>query len=119
MGIRHKKLLETTTDDFLPILKNKQMSVGHYLKRLHNLALMLGWLPVAGIAPKLWPKPQPKARRAITLDEHQRILEVERNAERNLYYQLLWEIGALQSDAAPSRMRTLIGPQQDDFPIFG
>jgi integrase len=99
-SIRHKKLLETTAENFLTILKIKQMSVGHYLRRLHNLALMLGWLPVPLLAPMLWPKPQPKARRGITLPEHQRILDAEKNAERNLYYQLLWEVGASQSDAA-------------------
>ena len=99
-SIRHKKLLETTVEDFLAILKNKQISVGHNLRRLHNLALMLGWLPVPLLAPCLWPKPQPKARRGITLPEHQRVLDAEKNAERNLYYQLLWEIGASQSDAA-------------------
>jgi integrase len=99
-SLRNKKLLETTAEDFLALLKIKQMSVGHYLRRLHNLALSLGWLPAPVLAPKLWPKPQPKARRGITLAEHQRILEAEQNAERNLYYQLLWEIGASQSDAA-------------------
>ena len=99
-SIRHKKLLETTAEDFLAVLKNKQMSVGHYLRRLHNLALMLGWLPVPVLAPKLWPKPQPQARRGVTLAEHHRILDAEKNAERNFYYQLLWEVGASQSDAA-------------------
>jgi integrase len=99
-AIRHKKLLETTADDFLSILKNPQPSVCHNLRRLHNLALMLGWLPVPVLAPMLWPKPQPKLRRGITAEEHQRILDAEKNAERNLFYQLLWEIGASQSDAA-------------------
>ena len=86
-SIRHKKLLETTVEDFLAILKIKQMSVGHYLRRLHNLALMLGWLPVPLLEPCHWPKPQRKAKRGITLPEHQRILDAEKNAERNLYYQ--------------------------------
>jgi uncharacterized protein (DUF433 family) len=45
-ALRHKKLVETTAEDFLAVLKNKQRSVGHYLRRLHNLALNLGWLPV-------------------------------------------------------------------------
>jgi integrase len=98
--IRHKKLLETTAEDFFAVLEIKQMSVGHYLRRLHNLALTLGWLPVPILTPKLWPKPQPGAKRGITSDEHQRILAAEKNAERNLYYQLLWEVGASQSDAA-------------------
>ncbi len=32
--------------------------------------------------------------------EHQRILVAEKSPERNLFYQLLWEIGSSQSDAA-------------------
>lgn len=99
-SIRQKKLLETNADDFLTVLKSKQMSVGHFLRRLHNLALALGWLPVPVLPPKFWPKLTPKEKRGITLEEHQRILAAEMNPERNLYYQLLWEVGAAQSDAA-------------------
>ncbi len=99
-AIRHKKLLETTAGDFLAVLKHEQMSIGHYLRRLHNLALSLGWLPVPVLVPKLWPKHQAREKRGITLEEHQRILSAEKNAERNLFYQLLWEVGSSQSDAA-------------------
>ena len=99
-GLRHKLLLETTAQDFLNVLASEQEFAAHFLRRLHNLALSLGWLPVPVLAPRLWPKPQPKARRGLTLAEHQRILDAEKNAERNLYYQLLWEVGASQSDAA-------------------
>jgi len=98
--LRQKQLLETTAEDFFTVLKSKQVSVGHYLRRLHNLALALGWLPVPVLPPKLWPRVSPKERRGITLEEHERILAAELNPERNLYYQLLWEIGAAQSDAA-------------------
>jgi len=99
-GLRHKKLLETTAEDFLTILKDGKVSVDHYLKRLHNLALNLGWLPIPVLARAFWPKPHFKTKRGITAEEHQRILAAEKNPERNLYYQLLWEIGASQTDAA-------------------
>lgn len=99
-NIRQKKLIETTAEDFLTLLKCDQVSIGHYLRRLHNLALGLGWLAVPVLAPRFWPKPKPKPKRGITADEQQRILEAEKNPERNLFYQLLWEIGASQSDAA-------------------
>ncbi len=98
--IRRVKLIETTAENFLTILNGGKVSVAHYLKRLHNLALNLGWLSVPVLAPCLWPKPQFKSKRGITLAEHQRILAAEKNAERSLYYQLLWEIGSSQSDAA-------------------
>lgn len=99
-GLRKKPLIETNAEDFLKILNPGQVSVVHFLKRLHNLALALGWLALPILAPKLWPKPQYKTKRAITLEEHKRIIAAEKNQERNLYYQLLWEVGASQSAAA-------------------
>ena len=98
--IRNKKLIETTSDDLLLILRGCRVSVNHYLRRFHNLALGLGWLPTPILPSKLWPKPKCKDKRAITVAEHQAILDAEKNAERSLYYQLLWETGAAQTDAA-------------------
>jgi integrase len=99
-ALRPIKLVETTAEDFLTILNNGKVSVVHYLKRLHNLALGLGWLAFPVLAPRLWPKLRFKSKRGITLAEHQRILAAEKNPERSLFYQLLWEIGSSQSDAA-------------------
>jgi integrase len=99
-GLRRKKLMETSAEDFLAILNDGKVSIAHYLKRLHNLALNLGWLAHPVLVPALWPKPQFKAKRGITMAEHRSILAAEKNPERNLFYQLLWEIGSSQSDAA-------------------
>lgn len=41
-----------------------------------------------------------KDKRAITWDEHCRILAREQNAERKAFYRLAWHIGAPQSDLA-------------------
>jgi integrase len=41
-----------------------------------------------------------KPKRAITLEEHHRILDREPNPERRLYYELCWHLGASQSDLA-------------------
>lgn len=98
--LRHKPLLETGSEDFLRLLKGANTSTTHFLRRIHNLAVGLGWLPWPVLAPKLWPRPEYKPRRGITPEEHQRLLAAERNPERNLYLQLLWEVGASQSDAA-------------------
>jgi integrase len=98
--LRSKKLIGTTADDFLAVIYDKRVSSTHYLRRVHNFALNLGWLAKPVLAPCCWPKRQPKSRRGITLAEHQSILADEHNPERNLYYQLLWEVGAAQSDAA-------------------
>jgi integrase len=99
-GLRHKRLLETTTDDFLAVFKDGKVSIVNFLKRLHNFAVSLGWIAIPIVAPYLWPKYEPKDRRGITLDEHQSILAAEKKAEWKLFLELLWETGAAQSDAA-------------------
>jgi hypothetical protein len=55
-SLRSVKLVETTADDFLTILQHGKVSVVHYLKRLHNLALGLGWLAFPILAPRLCPR---------------------------------------------------------------
>src|SRR6266853_4610354 len=42
--LRCKPLAETTSSDFLAVIKAGRPSTNHYLRRLHNLALGLGWL---------------------------------------------------------------------------
>ena len=43
-GLRHKKLLETTSDDFFAVFKTGKPSTLCFLKRLHHLALSAGWI---------------------------------------------------------------------------
>jgi len=99
-ALRHKKLLETTADDFFAVFKQNKVAINEFLKRLHNFALSLGWIALPIVAPYLWPKYEPKDRRGITRDEHETILAKEEKAEWKLYLELLWETGAAQSDAA-------------------
>jgi integrase len=101
--IREKPLVETTPDDLLAAIRAGRNSVNFYLRRLHNHAIGIGWLPWPIIAAKNWPKIRSTSRRAITADEHRRIVETERNFERRLYYELLWQTGASQSDGANLR----------------
>lgn len=98
--LRDKKLVETTADEVREVLRLGGSSTNHFLRCLHNLALGLGWLPAPIVPPKLWPAPSRKARRGITLPEHETIIRSEGNEERRRYYELLWEIGAAQTDAA-------------------
>ena len=60
----------------------------------------MGWIFAPVIPPKLWPKVEKKFKRAVTFQEHQRIVQCENNLERRHYYELLWEIGASQTDGA-------------------
>lgn len=98
--IRDKPLVETTSEDLFQVLRAGGSATNHFLRRLHNLAVGLHWLPWPILPNKLWPKPKASNRRAITGEEHQRVVESEGNSERRLFYQLLWETGASQSDAA-------------------
>jgi integrase len=99
-GLRHKRLMETTADDFFAVFKESKVAITCFLKRLHNFALSLGWIGIPLVAPYLWPKYEPKDRRGITQDDHQSLLAQEKRAEWKLYLELLWETGAAQGDAA-------------------
>ncbi|MGA3266271.1 MAG: tyrosine-type recombinase/integrase [Verrucomicrobiota bacterium] len=99
--IRNRRLVETTAEDFQVVLKAGGVFTNHILRCIHNLALGMGWLLAPVIPQKLWPKEEKKFKRAITFEEHQKIIQAENsNTERRLYYELLWEIGSAQTDGA-------------------
>ena len=107
---------ETRPEHFDRALADGKVSTNVYLRRLHNHALGMEWL-LKSVIPRLqWPRPVFKSKRAITAEEHCRIIEAEtaaaernqgsRNSDRPHYderrdfYELLWHTGAAQSDAA-------------------
>ena len=98
--IRNKPLVQTTGADLLAIIHANGNCVAHYLRRLHNLAVDLGWLPWPILAKRAWPKIRSQSKRAITAEEHAAVIASEKNAERRAYYELLYETGAAQTDAA-------------------
>ena len=99
--IRQLVLTETTTEQLLGVIeKARNASTHHYLRRLHNYAVGLGWLPWQVVPPRVWPPQSSKRRRAVTEAEHARIVATESNREHRLYYELLWLTGASQSDGA-------------------
>lgn len=98
--IRTKPLAQTTAADLLSILHANGNCVGHYLRRLHNLAVDLGWLAWPILAKRAWPKIRNQLKRAITAEEHAAVIASERNDERRSYYELLYETGAAQTDGA-------------------
>jgi integrase len=98
--IRNKPLVQTTGEDLLAVIHANGNCVAHYLRRLHNLALDLGWLPWPILAKRAWPKICSQSKRAITAEEHAAVIASERNPERRAYYELLYETGAAQTDAA-------------------
>lgn len=98
--IRQRPLLETRSKDFLDVLAQGTVSTNVFLRRLHNFAFGLDWLPRPILPPKQWPKTRFKDKRAITGEEHLKILAGERNPEWRTYYKLIWHLGAAQSDIA-------------------
>ena len=60
----------------------------------------MNWLPWPLIPKRLWPEIKFKEKRAITLEEHQSIIEREKSQERRSFYQLCWHLGGSQSDVA-------------------
>jgi integrase len=98
--IRHKPIVQTTGEDLLALLHANGNCVAHYLRRLHNLALDLNWLPWPILAKRAWPKIRSQGKRAITAEEHAAVIASAKNPERRAYYELLYETGAAQTDAA-------------------
>jgi integrase len=98
--LRHLPLLATRPDHFLRALESRKVSTNVFLRRIHNFALAMNWLPVPVIPRAQWPGFRFKEKRAITIEEHRAIVARELNPERRAFYQLAWHIGASQSDLA-------------------
>lgn len=98
--VRNHKLIETRAQHFLQMLDAGTVSTNIFLRRLHNFALDMSWLPVPLIPRRQWPTIKFKDKRAITSEEHDKILAGETNAEWRAYYSLLWHFGGAQSDIA-------------------
>ncbi|HEY5069027.1 MAG TPA: tyrosine-type recombinase/integrase [Candidatus Acidoferrum sp.] len=82
------------------MLESKKVSTNVYLRRIHNFALDMTWLPWPVLAKKCWPAVEFKEKRGITLAEHLAIVARESNPERKAFYKLAWHLGASQSDLA-------------------
>ncbi len=99
-GLRNLPVIETRPEHFLRVLELGKVSTNVFLRRLHNFALDMTWLPWPVIVKRQWPKPSFKSKRAITWEEHLAIVTNEKNPERRSFYQLMWFVGAAQSDLA-------------------
>ena len=81
-------------------LKAGTVSTNVFLRRLHNFCVDMNWLPWPLIPKRQWPAVRFKDKRAITWEEHQKIIAAEVNPERKALYQLCWHLGASQGDIA-------------------
>jgi len=99
-SVRKLVVLETQAEHFLKVLEKGSVSTNIYLRRIHNFALDMNWLPWPVLPKKRWPVIKFKEKRGITGDGHQAIVAREQNPERKAFYQLAWHLGASQSDIA-------------------
>jgi integrase len=98
--IRSRLLIETQAEHLLEVLKKGTVSTNAYLRKTHNFALDMNWLPATVFPRRQWPAIHFKEKRAITLADHQKIVAAEVNLERRTLYQLCWHLGASQGDIA-------------------
>ena len=98
--IRHRVLIETQGEHLLAVLRTGTVSTNAFLRKVHNFAVDMNWLPATVIPRRQWPAIHYKEKRAITLEEHQKIIAAEVNPERKTLYQLCWHLGASQGDIA-------------------
>ena len=98
--IRRHTVIESRPEHSIEVLTQGGVSTNIFLRRLHNFALDMDWLPAAVIPRKQWPKIRFVEKRAITLEEHEKILSSERSEEWRSFYALLWHLGGSQTDIA-------------------
>lgn len=99
-SLRQRKLIETTAEHFLAVLKAGSVSTNMFLRRIHNYSVNMRWVPLPVLPKPNWPVVRHQERRAITLEEHQKIVERELNPATRAYYELLWHLGGAQTDIA-------------------
>lgn len=98
--LQQRVIIESQAEHLLQALKAGTVSTNVHLRKLHNFCLSMNWLPWPIIPKRLWPAVEYKPRRAITLEEHQLILNRELNPERRAFYELCWHLGGSQMDIA-------------------
>jgi len=110
--IRGRVIIETQAEHLLACLKAGTVSTNVHLRKLHNFCLSMNWLPWPLIPRRLWPEVRFQPKRAITFEEHQLIIEREKNAERCNFYELCWHLGGSQSDIANLTAENIDWPDQ-------
>ena len=100
MPLLKRKIVETSSQQFLECLNTGGVSVNVFLRRWHNHALEMDWLPKRVLSNRLWPKVHHEEKRAITQAEHQALKNYIENEEWKDYLETLWWTGGAQMDIA-------------------
>jgi integrase len=92
--------LPTRPEHFLRVMEAGTVATNKNLRRLHNFALAMAWVPWPILSKQQWPQLNYGERRAITLEEHQTILAITKDDEFKAFLELAWHVGASQGDLA-------------------
>jgi len=72
-------IIETPGELLLKVLQTGTVSANVFLRRLQNFCVDMNWLSWLILPKRQWPAVKFKDKRAITFDEHQRIIAAEVN----------------------------------------
>ena len=95
-----RSLLETHAEHVITALNAGTVSTNVHLRKLHNFCVAMNFLPWPVLPKAQWPAVRFKEKRAVTIDEHKRIIGIEWDMERKAFFELLWYLGGAQSDIA-------------------
>ena len=80
-SIRNLVVLETQAEHFLQVLEAGSVSTNIYLRRVHNFALDMNWLPWPVLPKRRWPAIKFKEKRGIIHQRAARIARLHRHAD--------------------------------------
>ena len=98
--IRDLPIVATRPEHFIRVLEAGTVATNKNLRRLHNFALAMAWVPWPVLSKQQWPDLHYAERRSITLEEHRAVLAKTEDEEFKSFLELAWHIGASQGDLA-------------------
>jgi len=93
-------LIETMPEQLVVAINKGTVSTNTFLRKLHNHAKRMKWLPEEILTRGTWPPIVYGDKRAITRDEHELIMKVTPTKERRSFNEVLWQTGGSQTDIA-------------------
>ena len=99
-SIRPLRLIETQGEHLLRVLESGAVSTNIFLRRFHNFAVAMTWLPWPVLPKQQWPPVKYGEKRAITREEHETLVREEKNGELRAFYDICWHLGGAQTDMA-------------------
>jgi len=98
--IREMTIVQTRPEHFIQVMEAGTVSTNKNLRRIHNFALGMGWLPWPILAKKQWPTLHYRERHSLTMEQHHAILATAKTPEFKAYLEMAWCVGAAQGDLA-------------------